>query len=34
VKRVVSTHPEAKAYYVSMVNGKINERVLESDQIA
>src|SRR5689334_10371173 len=34
VKRVVSTHPEAKVYYVSMVNGKINERVLEPEHIA
>jgi len=34
VKRVVSTRPEAKAYYVSMVNGKINERVLEPERIS
>jgi peptidase E len=34
VKRVVSTRPEAKVYYVSMVNGKINERVLEPESIA
>ena len=34
VKRVVSTRPEAKVYYVSMVNGKINERVLEPEHIA
>jgi dipeptidase E len=34
VKRVVHTRPEAKAYYVSMVNGKINEKVLEPDTIA
>lgn len=33
VKRVVSTHPEAKVYYVSMVNGRITERVLEPDSI-
>ena len=33
-KRVVSTHSEAKAYYVSIVNGKINERVLEPEQIS
>ena len=34
VKRVVSTRPEAKVYYVSMVNGKINERVIEPEHIA
>ena len=34
VKRVVSTHPEAKVYYVSMVGGKINEKVLEPEKIA
>ena len=34
VKRVVNTRPEAKVYYVSMVNGKINERVLEPEKIA
>ena len=34
VKRVVHTRPEAKVYYVSMVNGKINERVLEPERIA
>ena len=33
VKRVVATHPEAKAYYVSMIDGKINERVLAPEQI-
>jgi hypothetical protein len=33
VKRVVHTRPEAKVYYVSMVNGKINERVLEPEHI-
>lgn len=33
VKRVVSTRPTAKVYYVSMVNGQINERVLEPDHI-
>ena len=34
VKRVVSTRPEAKVYSVSMVNGKINERVLEPEHIS
>jgi peptidase E len=34
VKRVVHTRPEAKVYYVSMVNGKINEKVLEPESIA
>lgn len=34
VKRVVHTRPEAKVYYVSMVNGKINERVLEPEMIS
>jgi len=33
VKRVVNTRPEAKVYYVSMVNGKINERVIEPERI-
>ena len=34
VKRVVSTRPTAKCYYVSMVDGKINERVLEPERIS
>src|SRR5262245_45163400 len=33
VKRVVSTRADAKVYYVSMVNGRINERVMEPDRI-
>ena len=34
VKRVVSTRAGAKCYYVSMVEGQINERVLEPERIA
>jgi peptidase E len=34
VKRVVSTRAEAKVYYVSVVNGKINERVMEPERIS
>lgn len=34
VKRVVSTRAAAKCYYVSMVNGQINERVLEPERIS
>ena len=34
VKRVVSARDGAKCYYVSMVNGVINERVLEPERIA
>jgi peptidase E len=34
VKRVVSTRPEAKVYYVSAVDGKAVEKVLEPDRIA
>jgi dipeptidase E len=34
VKRVVSTRASAKCYYVSMVDGKINERVLEPERIS
>jgi len=34
VKRVVSTRPEAKVYYVSVVGGKVVERVLEPERIA
>lgn len=33
VKRVVHTRAEAKVYYVSMVGGKINERVMEPEMI-
>ena len=33
VKRVVSTRPEAKVYYVSLVNGKVVERVMEPEHI-
>jgi peptidase E len=33
VKRVVHTRAAAKVYYVSMVNGKINERVMEPETI-
>ena len=34
VKRVVSTRPEAKAYYVSVVDGKVVEKALEPERIA
>jgi dipeptidase E len=34
VKRVVSTRAEAKVYYVSVVNGRIEEKVLEPERIA
>jgi len=34
VKRVVSTRPTAKVYYVSVDNGKIVEKVLEPEQIS
>ncbi len=34
VKRVVSTHPEAKVYYVSVVGGKVVEKVMEPERIA
>jgi dipeptidase E len=34
VKRVVSTRPEAKVYYVSLVDGKVVEKVLEPERIA
>jgi len=34
VRRVVSTRPEAKVYYVSVVGGKVVEKVLEPDRIA
>jgi dipeptidase E len=33
VKRVVSTRAEAKVYYVSVVNGKVVERVMEPERI-
>jgi peptidase E len=33
VKRVVSARPGAKCYYVSLVHGKVNERVLEPEAI-
>ena len=34
VKRVVSTRAEAKVYYVSVVNGKVVETVMEPERIA
>jgi len=34
VKRVVSARDGAKCYYVSMVDGKINERILEPERIS
>ena len=34
VKRVVSTRPDAKVYYVSLVNGQVVERVLQTEHIA
>ena len=34
VKRVVSTRADAKVYYVSVVNGRISERVMEPERIA
>jgi dipeptidase E len=34
VKRVVNTRAAAKVYYVSMVNGKINERVMQPESIS
>jgi peptidase E len=34
VKRVVATRPDAKAFYVSMVNGQINERALPAEIIS
>jgi len=33
VKRVVSTRADAKVYYVSVVNGRISERVMEPERI-
>jgi peptidase E len=34
VKRVVATRKDAKVYYVSVVSGKINERVMEPELIS
>jgi len=34
VKRVVSTRAEAKVYYVSVVNGKVVEKVMEPERIS
>ena len=34
VKRVVSTRADAKVYYVSVVNGKVVEKVLEPERIS
>jgi peptidase E len=34
VKRVVSTRPEAKVYYVSVVGGKVVEKTLEPERIS
>ena len=34
IKRVVSSKPGAKVYYVSLVNGQVVEKVLEPEQIA
>jgi dipeptidase E len=34
VKRVVSTRADAKVYYVSVVNGRVTEKVLEPERIA
>ena len=34
VKRVVSTRRDAKCYYVSAVDGRAVEKVLEPEQIA
>jgi dipeptidase E len=34
VKRVVSTRPAAKVYYVSVVNGAVQERVMQPENIA
>jgi peptidase E len=33
VKRVVSTRADAKVYYVSVVNGKVSERLMEPERI-
>jgi hypothetical protein len=34
VKRVVTSRAGAKVYYVSVVNGKVVERVLEPEMIS
>jgi len=34
VKRVVSTRPDAKVYYVSVVGGKVVEKVMEPERIS
>jgi dipeptidase E len=34
VKRIVATRPEAKVYYVSVVNGKVVEKVLQPEIIS
>jgi hypothetical protein len=34
VKRVVSTRAEAKVYYVSLVDGKVVEKVFEPERIS
>jgi peptidase E len=34
VKRVVSTRPEAKVYYVSVADGKVVEKVMEPERLA
>jgi peptidase E len=34
VKRIVSTRPEAKVYFVSVVGGKVVEKVMEPERIA
>jgi hypothetical protein len=34
VKRVVASRPGAKVYYVSVVSGKVAERVFEPEMIS
>jgi dipeptidase E len=34
VKRVVNTRPDAKVYYVSVVGGKVVEKLMEPQSIA
>jgi dipeptidase E len=34
VKRIVATRTEAKVYYVSVVNGKVVEKVLQPELIS
>ena len=34
VKRVVATRAEAKVYHVSLVNGKIVEKLMEPERIS